>query len=126
MKRVPVAWVASIVLLTQFSEAFAAGRSGLFDGQWTGSAKSAVAQCQPAKVTVTVEGTIVLGQAQFANEAPNIINGTVRGDGSFGATIGWQPLAGKFSTDGFEGAFKNGDCEWTIHLQRGLSVNVRN
>ena len=126
MKRVLVAWVASMVLLTQFSEAFAAGGSGLFDGQWTGTAKSAVSQCASANVSVAIEGTIVIGKAQFANEAPNFISGTVRGDGSFGATIGWQPLVGKFSTDGFEGTFRNGDCEWTIHLQRGLSVNVRN
>jgi hypothetical protein len=125
MRRVLVASVASMVLLTQFSEGFAAGSSSPFDGQWVGSAKSAVAQCKSAKVTVTVEGTIVIGQAQFANEPSNFINGTVRGDGSFGATIGWQPLVGKFGTDGFEGTFKNGDCEWTIHLQRG-QVNVSN
>jgi hypothetical protein len=118
MKRALVVSVTSMLLVTHFSEGFAAGSSGPFDGQWTGSAKSAVAQCKSAKVTVTVEGTVVVGRAQFANETPNI-NGTVRGDGSFGATIGWQPLVGKFSTDGFEGTFKNGDCEWTIHLQRG-------
>jgi hypothetical protein len=122
MKYALVASVASILLLTQFGEGFAAGTSGPFDGQWTGSAKSAVAQCKSAKVTVTVEGTLVIGQAQFANETPNIINGTVREDGSFGATIGWQPLVGKFSADGFEGTFKNGDCEWTIHLQHGQST----
>jgi hypothetical protein len=126
MKRVLVALVASMVLLlTRFDEGFAAGSAGPFDGQWTGSAKSAVAQCKPAKVTVTVEGASVIGQAKFADETPNFINGTVRGDGSFGATIGWQPLVGKFSTDGFEGTFKNADCEWTIHLQRG-QVNVSN
>jgi hypothetical protein len=125
MKRVLVASVASMVLLTQSSEGFAAGSAGPFDGQWAGSAKSAVAQCKSAKVTVTVEGTVVIGQARFADEASNFINGTVRGDGSFGATIGWQPLVGKFSADGFEGTFKNGDCEWTIHLQRA-QVNVSN
>jgi hypothetical protein len=48
------------------------------------------------------------------------------GDGSFGATIGWQPLIGKFGADGFEGAFKNGDREWEIHPKRAQSVNVRN
>jgi hypothetical protein len=61
-----------------------------------------VEQCKSAKVTMTVEDTTVIGQAQFANDAPNI-SGTVRGDGSFGATIGRQPLVGKFSADGFEG-----------------------
>jgi hypothetical protein len=126
MKRVLVASVASMALLMQFGVAYAVGISGPFDGQWTGTAKSAVSQCQSANVTVAIEGTIVIGKAQFANDAPNFINGTVRGDGSFGATIGWQPLVGKFSTNGFEGTFRNGDCEWTVHLQRGLSVNVSN
>jgi len=125
MKRVVAASVAPMLLLAQFSEVFAAGGSGPFDGPWTGSAKSAVEQCKSAKVTVTVEGTTVVGQAQFANDTPNI-NGTVRGDGSFGATIGWQPLVGKFSADGFEGTFKNGNCEWEIRLQRGQAVNVSN
>src|SRR6266568_82478 len=82
---------------------------------WTASTKaricssstSTVEQCKSAKVTVTVEGTFVTGQAQFANDAPNI-NGTAREDGTFGATIGWQPLTGKFSADGFEGVFRNG------------------
>ena len=120
-----VASIASTLLLAQCSEVFAAGGSGPFDGQWTGSAKPTVEQCKSAKVTVTVEGTTVIGQAQFANDTPNI-NGTVRGDGSFGATIGWQPLVGKFNADGFDGTFKNGDCEWKIHLQRGQSVDVSN
>jgi hypothetical protein len=122
MKRVLVASIALVLLLARFSDGFAADNAGPFDGQWTGSAKSAVAQCKSAKVTVTVEGTTVVGQAQFANDTPNI-NGTVRADGSFGATIGWQPLVGKFSADGFEGTFKNGDCEWTIHLQHGQGTS---
>jgi hypothetical protein len=117
MKRVLVASVAPMLLLAQFSDGFAAGGSGPFDGNWTGSATSTVEQCKSAKVTVTVEGMIVTGQAQFANDAPNI-NGTVREDGTFGATIGWQPLTGKFSADEFEGMFKNGDCEWKMLLQR--------
>lgn len=118
MKRVLVASVAPMLLLAQLSEGFAAGGSGPFNGTWIGSATSTVAQCKSARVTVTVEGTVVLGQAQFANDAPNI-NGTVREDGTFGATIGWQPFTGKFSADGFEGMFKNGDCEWKMLLQRG-------
>jgi hypothetical protein len=116
MKRVLVASVAPMLLLAQFSDGFAAGGSGPFNGNWTGSATSTVEQCKSAKVTVTVEGMIVTGQAQFANDAPNI-NGTVREDGTFGATIGWQPLTGKFSADEFEGMFKNGDCEWKMLLQ---------
>jgi hypothetical protein len=117
MKRVLVASVAPMLLLAQFSDGFAAGGSGPFDGNWTGSATSTVEQCKSAKVTVTVEGMIVTGQAQFANDAPNI-NRTVREDGTFGTTIGWQPLTGKFSADEFEGMFKNGDCEWKMLLQR--------
>jgi hypothetical protein len=81
-----VASVVPMLLLAQFTDGFAAGVSGPFDGNWTGSATSTVEQCKSAKVTVTVEGTIVKGQAQFANDAPNI-NGTVREDGTFGATI---------------------------------------
>ena len=81
MKRVLVASVAPMLLLAQFSDGFAAGGSGPFNGNWTGSATSTVEQCKSAKVTVTVEGMIVTGQAQFANDAPNI-NGTVREDGT--------------------------------------------
>jgi hypothetical protein len=113
MKRVLVASVAPMLLLAQFSDGFAAGGSGPFDGNWTGSATSTVEQCKSAKVTVTVEGTIVTGQVQFANDAPNI-NGTVREGGTFGATIGWQPLTGKFSADELRECSKmatvNGKC----------------
>jgi hypothetical protein len=115
----------AILLLAQFNNGFAAGGGGPFDGHRTGSASSTVEQCKSAKVTLTVEGIIVIGQAQFSNDAPKI-NGTVREDGSFGATIGWQPLVGRFSADGFEGTFKNGDCGWEIHLQRAQSVNINN
>jgi len=107
----------TILLLAQVTSGLAADGVGPFDGQWTGSATPTVQECKPANVTVTVEGTTVIGQAQFANDAPNI-HGTVREDGGFGATIGWQPLTGKFVADGFEGTFKNGDCEWKMRLQR--------
>jgi hypothetical protein len=120
-----LAVAGTVMLLAQFNNGFAAGGGGPFDGQWTGSATSTVEQCKSAKVAVTVEGIIVIGQAQFSNDAPKI-NGTVREDGSFGATIGWQPLIGKFGTDGFQGTFKNGDCEWEIRLQRAQSVNTSN
>ena len=72
MKRMLVASVVPMLLLAQFTDGFAAGVSGPFDGNWTNSATSTVEQCKSAKVTVTVEGTIVKGQAQFANDAPNI------------------------------------------------------
>ena len=64
-----------------------------------------------------VLGTVVTGQARLEIDAPNI-NGTVREDGTIGATIGWQPLIGKFIDDGFEGTFKNGDCVWKMLLKR--------
>ena len=109
--------LAQVLLLAQVTSGLAADGVGPFDGQWTGSATPTVQKCKQGNVTVTVEGTTVIGQAQFANDAPNI-NGTVREDGGFGATIGWQPLTGKFVADGFEGTFKNGDCEWQMRLQR--------
>jgi hypothetical protein len=117
MKYLLVAATVQMLLLAQFSDGCAAGDAGPFDGRWAGSATSTIRRCDPAKVTVTVEGTMVLGQARFLNEASNIA-GTVRVDGSFGATIGWQPLNGKFSGDDFDGTFKNGDCEWKMLLQR--------
>jgi hypothetical protein len=126
MARVVMLVISGVImLLVQFNNGSAADGGGPFDGHWTGSATSTVEQCKSAKVTATVEGTIVIGQAQFSNDAPKI-NGTVREDGSFGATIGWQPLVGRFSADGFEGTFKNGDCGWEIHLQRAQSVNINN
>ena len=114
----------TILVLMQVTSGFAADGVGPFDGQWTGSATPTVQQCKSANVTVTVEGTTVIGQAQFANDAPNIM-GTVREDGGFGATIGWQPLTGKFGTDGFEGSFKNGDCEWKMRMQRNEREHLR-
>jgi hypothetical protein len=114
MKRVLVASIALICLLTQCVDACAAGP---FDGEWTGSATSTIGRCKPATVTLTVQGQDVTGQARFEIDAPNI-NGTVRDDGSFGATIGWQPLTGNFSEDRFEGTFKNGDCMWKMLLHR--------
>jgi hypothetical protein len=117
MKCILVAVAVQILLLAQLGDGCAAGGAGPFDGQWSGSATSTVRRCQAAKVTATVEGTIVMGQAQFPDDASNI-RGTVRDDGTFGATIGWQPLKGKFSGDEFDGTFKNGDCEWKMLLKR--------
>jgi hypothetical protein len=122
MKRLAV---VLMLLFAQFSEGFAVGGAGPFDGQWTGSATSTDERCKSAKVTVTVKGTTVIGHAEFANDASSIM-GSVRGDGTFGATIGRQRVTGRFTANGFEGTFKNGDCEWKMHLQRGQSVNVSN
>jgi hypothetical protein len=106
-----------LLQVSQFGDACAAGS---FDGEWIGSARSTIAQCKPANVTLIVQGKDVTGQARFEVDAPKI-NGTVSEDGTFGATIGWQPFTGKFSQDGFEGTFKNGNCVWKILLQRGRS-----
>jgi hypothetical protein len=115
MKRVLVA--SAVLLMSHFSDVRAAGGGGPFDGQWTGSATSTVRRCGAAKITATVEGAVVIGKAQFPDDASDI-RGTVREDGTFGATIGWQPLKGKFSGDEFDGAFKNGECEWQMLLKR--------
>ena len=47
---------------------------------------------------MTVEGRFVLGQAKFERDAPNI-RGTVNTDGTFGATIGFEPVWGQFTRD---------------------------
>jgi hypothetical protein len=113
MKRILI--VASIVQMLFISNAYSAGP---YDGEWTGSATSTSGRrCKPAKITITVQGKVATGQARFEVDTPNI-NGTVREDGSFGATLGWQPLTGQFSQDGFQGTFKNSDCEWHVSLGR--------
>jgi hypothetical protein len=114
MMRPLVASVAQILLLMRFGDAWAAGP---FDGEWTGSATSAAGRCKPAIVTLTVQDGTVTGQARLEIDAPSI-NGTVREDGTFGATIGWQSLTGKFIEDGFEGTFKSTGCVWKMLLKR--------
>jgi hypothetical protein len=115
MKRLlAIASATHVLLSLQLGDA---GAAGAFDGEWTGSATSTVGRCKPAEVTMTVQGRDVTGQARFDVDVPKI-NGTVWDDGRFGATIGWQPLTGKFSPDGFEGTFKSGDCVWKMLLQR--------
>src|SRR5262249_4960282 len=74
-------------------------------------------RCRPGVVTLTVEGRAVTGQARFEREASNI-NGTVAEDGRFGATIGFQPLTGRFSRDELVGSFRSFECDWTIALPR--------
>jgi len=114
MKRVRhVALVAHLLFLLSLGVACAEGR---YDGQWTGSAKSTSRRCKPATVTLNVQGTVVTGQAKFEIDTPNI-NGTVFEDGTFGATIGFQQLTGKFGVDKFEGTFKSSYCEWLMQLR---------
>ena len=116
MKRLLiVASIAHMLLLSQLRDTYAAGP---YDGEWTGSATSSTSgRCRPATVALTVQGRVVTGQAKFEVDAANI-SGTVGEDGSFGATIGFQPLTGEFTQDQFKGAFKNGDCAWNLLLRR--------
>jgi hypothetical protein len=114
MNRRHVLPTALMLLVVQLAPACAAGP---FDGEWKGFAASSGGPCKPAIVTLNVEEGAVTGQARFETDAPRI-NGTVRGDGSFGATIGWRPLAGKFNADKFAGTFRSGDCEWQLLLER--------
>ncbi len=109
-----VATAAFWLLPPQFNNADAAGP---YDGEWTGTATSTGERCKRAVVKFTVQGQVVLGQARFERDAPNI-NGTVAADGAFGATIGFQPIWGQFTGDEFEGAFKSFDCEWKALLRR--------
>jgi hypothetical protein len=109
-----VATATFLLLLPQFNNADAAGR---YDGEWTGTATSIGERCKQGAVKLTVEGKIVLGQARFERDTPNI-NGTVDEDGAFGATIGFQPFRGQFARDEFEGTFKSFDCEWKALLKR--------
>ena len=109
-----VATATFLLLLSQFNNAAAAGP---YDGEWTGTATSSGERCKRAVVRLTIEGEVVLGQAKFERDAPNI-NGTVDKDGTFGGTIGFQPIRGQFMRDEFAGTFKSFDCEWKAHLRR--------
>ena len=84
-----IAAIAHLLFVSQFSDAYAADP---YDGEWTGSAKgTSDGRCKPADVTLTVHGKVVTGQAKFEADIANIY-GTVREDGTFGATIGFRPL----------------------------------
>jgi hypothetical protein len=110
-----VASIAHMLLLSQSRDTYAAG---LHDGVWTGSATSSTSgRCRPANVTLTVQGKDVTGQAKFDVRCSKHKR-EVREDGTFGATIGFQLLTGEFVQDQFKGAFKNGDCVWSLLLKR--------
>jgi len=114
MKRVLyTALVSHLVLSLELSGAYAFDQ---YDGEWIGSATSTDRRCEPARVTLTVRGKIVVGQARFEPETQNI-NGTVFEDGTFAATIGFRPLAGKFTQNECEGTFRRSDCVWKILLK---------
>ena len=89
--------------------------SRLYDGEWSGSATATNGPCKPARVTLTVTGRVVTGQVRFERDVANI-GGTVREDGSFGATIGFRPLTGNFAGDMFEGTFDIFGCAWKMIL----------
>ena len=106
--------VSLLLLVLQFNNV---GAAGPYDGEWTGTATSTGARCKQGAVKFTVKGRDVSGQARFERDAPNI-NGTVDEDGTFGGTIGFQPIRGQFMRDEFEGTFKSFDCEWKVLLRR--------
>jgi hypothetical protein len=110
-----VASIASVLFLSNFGNAHAAEP---YDGEWNGSATVVRnGRCRAANVTLTVLGNKALGQAKFGLDARNIA-GTVRPDGTFGGTIGFQHLTGKFIEDKFEGSFQSSDCAWSMILRR--------
>jgi len=89
--------------------------AGPYDGEWNGSATAS--RCSAVGVTLTIAGKVVTGTTILDGETKNI-NGTVWEDGSFGATIGFQHLTGRFIDDGFEGSFKTSNCVWKVSLKR--------
>ena len=114
MKRLPyVASVASLLLSLPFGDA----RAGPYDGQWNGVATVTSGRCKPAVVTLSVDDSGVEGQARFERDTRNI-RGTVLSDGTFGATIGFDHLTGKFVEDIFDGTFKSFNCTYKLTLKR--------
>ncbi len=105
---------AFLFVLSQFNNADAAGA---YDGEWTGTASSVGERCKRAVVKFTVKNRDVSGEATFERDTSKI-NGTVGADGAAGATIGFQPLWGRFTGDEFEGTFTNFGCEWKAVLKR--------
>ena len=116
MKRLlRIALVAPLLLVLQPGNGHA--ERGGFDGEWSGSAVVTSGRCRPAIVTLSVAGKAVTGEARF-ELGPQSIHGTVREDGAFGATIGFQHLLGKFTDDTFEGTFNSFNCAWKMILKR--------
>ncbi len=114
MKRLLfVASVTSWMLSLQTGDAYAIDP---YDGEWSGSATATTGQCKPARVTLTIAGRVVTGSATFDGRAYNV-HGTVREDGAFGATIGFQHLTGQFSENMFEGTFNGFGCAWKMMLR---------
>ena len=115
---VALAGMAALWLLGAHARQPVAYAAGPYDGEWTGSAKgTSGGRCKPADVALTVLGKVVTGQAKFETDTANIY-GTVREDGTLAATIGFQPLAGKFAQDEVDGSFSNAGCKWEMLLKR--------
>jgi len=114
MRLLSLAAIACMLLLSQSGHSYAAGP---YDGEWTGSATATSGRCRPAVVTLTVAGRVVTGEARFEVEAQNI-NGTVQENGTFGATLGFHQLTGRFTRDAFDGSFTRADCVWRMQLKR--------
>jgi hypothetical protein len=113
MKCLPyVALVASLLLLS-----FGDAPAGQYDGEWVGIATVTSGRCKPVVVTLDVSDAGVEGQARFERDTRNI-RGTVLSDGTFGATIGFDHLTGKFIEDIFDGTFKSFDCTYKLMLKR--------
>jgi hypothetical protein len=110
---ISVASAAHILLFSHFNQGYGAGP---FDGDWNGSATAMIGQCKPALVTLTVVGRVVTGRATFERGAQEI-RGTVWESGTFGATIGFQPVTGRFANDMFEGSFDGFGCAWKMTLR---------
>jgi hypothetical protein len=110
-----VAAIASLLFAAQLGNANAAGP---YEGEWRGTARATTEdRCKPAAVTLTIVGEQAIGQAKFELDTRNIL-GTVRQDGTLGATIGFQHLTGKIGEDRFEGTFRSFDCAWSMILRR--------
>jgi hypothetical protein len=114
MKRRLVAAATCLLLLSQLGSSHA---EGPYDGQWTGTATPDRGRCRQANITMTIAGRVVSGEAQLEGGTSEI-RGTVWEDGSFGATLGFQPLTGQFRRDAFEGEFETPDCKWKMRLKR--------
>jgi|SRR5215470_2499892 len=107
--------IALVVLLLSWPAEARAG--GPFDGEWNGSATANAGGCAPGTVTLSVRGREAVGQASFDAGIRNV-NGTVIADGTFGGTLGFQQITGRFSGDRFTGTFRSFDCTWRLQLER--------
>jgi hypothetical protein len=107
---------ALMLLLPQFNNADAAGP---YEGEWTGTATSTGERCKQAVVKLTVEGQVVLGQARFERDVPNI-NGTVDEDARLGRP---HQLSGRLLARDFG---LSAGCEPGLQPRSGSSFDHRN